>query len=127
MAHSEVGIASPTQGPFRELRRWPRLKIRVPVTVIVHKANKTVYVDGRGTDLNEGGIAVFAGSELGIGEEVEISFTPPYHGEPLVARTIIRNRRGYIYGMEFVTETKADQARVERIRQVLRALGSEVA
>jgi PilZ domain len=127
MAHSEVGIAGPTQGSFRELRRWPRLRIRVPVAVIVHKANKTVYVDGRGTDLNEGGIAVFAGSELGIGEEVEISFTPPYHGEPLIARTIIRNRRGYIYGMEFVTETKADQARVERIRQVLRALGSEVA
>src|SRR5512144_555138 len=126
MAHSEMGIAGAAPA-FRELRRWPRLKIRVPVTVIVKKPNKTVYVDGRGTDLNEGGIAVFAGAELGIGEEVEISFTPPYHGEPLVARTIIRNRRGYIYGMEFVTETKSDMARVDRIRQVLRALGSEVA
>lgn len=126
MAHSEMGIAGAAPA-FRELRRWPRLKIRVPVTVIVKKPNKTVYVDGRGTDLNEGGIAVFAGAELGIGEEVEISFTPPYHGEPLVARTIIRNRRGYIYGMEFVTETKSDLARVDRIRQVLRALGSEVA
>src|SRR5512147_2294202 len=89
MAHSEMGIAGAAPA-FRELRRWPRLKIRVPVTVIVKKPNKTVYVDGRGTDLNEGGIAVFAGAELGIGEEVEISFTPPYHGEPLVARTIIR-------------------------------------
>ena len=126
MAHSEMGIAGAAPA-FRELRRWPRLKIRVPVTVIVKKPNKTVYVDGRGTDLNEGGIAVFAGAELGIGEEVEISFTPPYHGEPLVARTIIRNRRGYIYGMEFVTETKSDMARVDRIRQVLRALGSEEA
>jgi PilZ domain-containing protein len=93
MAHSEIAIGGPGAS-FRELRRWPRLKIRVPVTVIVKKPNKTVYVDGRGTDLNEGGIAVFAGAELGIGEEVEISFTPPYHGEPLLARTIIRNRRG---------------------------------
>ncbi|HET7183458.1 MAG TPA: PilZ domain-containing protein [Terriglobales bacterium] len=126
MAHPEVGVAS-APAKFRELRRWPRLQIRVPVTVIVKKPNKTVYIDGRGTDLNEGGIAVFAGSELGIGEEVEISFTPPYHGEPLIARTIIRNRRGYTYGMEFVTETKIDEERVSRIRQVLRALGSDVA
>ncbi len=126
MAHPEVGIAGPAPS-FRELRRWPRLKIRVPVTVILRKPNKTVYVDGRGTDLNEGGIAVFAGRELAIGEEVEISFTPPYHGEPLVARTIIRNRRGYIYGMEFLQGSAEDTARVERIRQVLRALGTEVA
>jgi hypothetical protein len=125
MAHSDLGIAGPVPS-FRELRRWPRLKIRVPVTAILRKCNKTVYVDGRGTDLNEGGIAVFAGAELAVGEEVEISFTPPYRGEPLTARTIIRNRRGYIYGMEFLVNGKDDAQRVERIRQVLRALGAEV-
>ena len=123
-AHSEIAVGG-SAASFRELRRWPRLKIRVPVTVIVKKPNKTVYVDGRGTDLNEGGIAVFAGAELGIGEEVEISFTPPYHGEPLVARTIIRNRRGYTYGMEFVGESKDDVEHVQRIREVLTALGRE--
>ena len=126
MAHSDVGIAAPAP-TFRELRRWPRLKIRVPVTVILRKSNKTVYVDGRGTDLNQGGIAVFAGAELAIGEEVEISFTPPYRGDPLVARTFVRNRRGYIYGMEFIQDSKEDAVRVERIRQVLHALGTEVA
>ncbi len=126
MAHSEVGIAGASPS-FRELRRWKRLKISVPVTVILRKPNKTVYVDGRGADLNEGGIAVFAGRELAIGEEVEISFTPPYHGEPLVARTVIRDRRGYVYGMEFLQSSKEDAARVERIRQVLRALATGAA
>jgi PilZ domain len=91
----------------------------------VRRPNKTVYVDGRGTDLNEGGIAVFAGAELGIGEEVEISFTPPYQGDPMIARTIVRNRRGYTYGMEFVGESQDDVQRVARIRDVLIALGSE--
>jgi hypothetical protein len=124
MAHSEVAIQGAAAG-YTTMRRWPRLKIRVPVTVIIRRPNKTVYVDGRGTDLNEGGIAVFAGAELGVGEEVEISFTPPYHGEPLVARTIVRNRRGYTYGMEFVGESKEDVEHVERIRQVLTALGRE--
>lgn len=126
MPQSELAIGAPAVS-YNPMRRWPRLKIRVPVTVIVHKPNKTVYVDGRGTDMNEGGVAVFAGAELGIGEEVDISFTPPYHGEPLIARTIIRNRRGYTYGMEFIIESQEDATHVERIREVLRALGSAVA
>jgi hypothetical protein len=126
MAHSEIVIGE-AAAAYTSMRRWPRSKIRVPVTVIVRKSHKTVYVDGRGTDLNQGGIAVFAGTELGIGEQVEISFTPPYHGEPLVARTIVRNRRGYTYGMEFVVDGRDDATRVNRIRQVLRTLGAEMA
>jgi hypothetical protein len=108
---------------YRSMRRWPRLKIQVPVTVVVRKNGKTVFVVGRGTDLNDGGIAVFAGTELQIGEEVEISFTPPYRGDPLVARTVVRNRRGYIYGLEYLTATVEDKARVTRIHNVLRAFG----
>ncbi len=124
MAHSDIGLARPAPS-FRELRRWPRLKIRVPVTVILRRPDKTKYIDGRGHDLNEGGIAVYAGTELSIGQEIEISFTPPYRGEPLTARTVIRNRRGYIYGMEFLVESQEDAAKVENIRQVLRALGAQ--
>ncbi len=116
-----AATAAPT---YHNLRRWPRLKIQVPVTVIVHKPHKTMYISGRGQDLNQGGIGVFAGTELAIGEEVEISFTPPYQGVPLVARTIVRNRRGYTYGMEFITSTKEDAVRVENIRRVLKALGT---
>jgi hypothetical protein len=126
MAHSDVAVQA-AAARYTTMRRWPRLKIRVPVTVIVRRPNKTVYVDGRGTDLNEGGIAVFAGAELGIGEEIEISFTPPYHGEPMIARTIVRNRRGYTYGMEFVIGSEEDSARVDKIREVLTALGREEA
>ncbi len=123
MAHSEI-VTQP--GPalvYRSMRRWPRLKIQVPVTVIVRKYGKTMFVVGRGTDINDGGIAVFAGTELQIGEEVEISFTPPYRGEPLVARTVVRNRRGYTYGMEFLMGTTEDKARVTKIHNVLRAFG----
>ncbi len=110
---------------FRTLRRWPRLKIHVPVTVVVRKQDKTVFVQARGQDLNEGGIGVFVGTELRIGELVEISFTPPYQGNPMTARTIVRNRRGYTYGMEFVTDSKEDQQKVEIIRSVLRTMKIE--
>ena len=118
-------LAAQVAHAFRELRRWPRLKIHVPVTVVVRKQEKTVFVQARGQDLNEGGIGVFVGTELRIGEMVEISFTPPYQGNPMSARTIIRNRRGYTYGMEFVAETKEDQKKVELIRSVLRTMRIE--
>lgn len=119
MAQTQTAVPSPPV--YRTMRRWPRLKIQVPVTVIVRKYGKTMFVVGRGTDINDGGIAVFAGTELQIGEEVEISFTPPYRGEPLVARTVVKNRRGYTYGMEFMTGTLEDKQRVTKIHNVLRA------
>ena len=118
-------FAAQTAQAFRTLRRWPRLKIHVPVTVVVRKQDKTVFVQARGQDLNEGGIGVFVGTELRVGELVEISFTPPYQGNPMTARTIVRNRRGYTYGMEFVADTKEDQQKVEIIRSVLRTMKIE--
>lgn len=118
-------IAAQAAHAFRELRRWPRLKIHVPVTVVVRKMEKTVFVSARGQDLNEGGIGVFVGSELRIGEIVEISFTPPYQGNPMSARTVVRNRRGYTYGMEFISENKEDQRKVDAIRSILRTMKIE--
>lgn len=118
-------MAAQSVQAFRTLRRWPRLKIHVPVTVVVRKQDKTVFVQARGQDLNEGGIGVFVGTELRIGELVEISFTPPYQGNPMTARTLVRNRRGYTYGMEFVTDSKEDQQKVELIRSVLRTMKIE--
>ena len=110
---------------FPDMRRWPRLKIHVPVTLVLRKQDKTVFVQGRGQDLNEGGIGIFAGTELRLGEIIEISFTPPYQGNPMAARAVVRNRRGYTYGMEFVTETSADHTQVAAIRSVLRTMKIE--
>lgn len=110
---------------FQTLRRWARLRIHVPVTLVLRKQDKTQFVQGRGQDLNEGGIGIFAGTELRLGEIIEISFTPPYQGNPMMARAIVRNRRGYTYGMEFVTETPADHERVSAIRAVLHTMKIE--
>lgn len=122
---AQAAVGAPTAQAFRTLRRWARLKIRVPVTVVVRKPEKTLFVQARGEDLNEGGIAVFAGAELRLGDTVEISFTPPYQGSPMTARAIVRNRRGYTYGMEFVSETPDDQKQVAAIRAVLRTMRVE--
>jgi len=103
-------------------RRWPRLKIDVPVRVIVTRDNKTAYVSGRGRELGEGGMAVFAGVELHLDSQVQIEFTTPYSSEPIRVCGVVRNRNGYCYGVEFLADSAEQGRRVTRLRQILQAV-----
>lgn len=107
-------------------RRWPRYKLDLPVRVIAEKRGKTTIVQARGNELNEGGLALFAGTELNEGDLVAVEFTPPYSGDPIRVRCTVRNRKGYMYGLEFLTATIEDNENVEQIRFVLRGLGSPI-
>ena len=111
---------------YDALRRWPRYKLEVPLRILAQKSGKTVIVQGRGNELNEGGMAVFAGLELALEEEVAVEFTPPYSGQPIRVRAIVRDRKGYSYGMEFLGLTIDDHQNVSQIRTVLRGLGSPI-
>jgi PilZ domain len=111
---------------YSQIRRWPRYCINVPVRVVVQRPDRTVIVSGRGTELNEGGMAIFAGVELKVGQRIEIEFTPPYNCQPLRVRSTIRNRSAYNYGAEFVLVSSEDKQQAEQIRQVLQAMGSPV-
>lgn len=112
------------QPGYAKMRRWPRYRINVPVRVVVQRPDKTVIVSGRGMELNEGGMAFFAGVELKLGQRVEIEFTPPYDGQPVRARGVIRDRSGYKYGSEFLLLNGEDKLQAQQIRQVLQAMGS---
>jgi len=108
---------------FTQMRRWPRYKLNVPLRVVVDTGEKVRIIDGRGTELNEGGMRLFAGVELKVGNLISIEFTPPYSGEPVRVRSEVRNRSGYTYGIEFLQETAEDCVRVEQIRFALQGLG----
>lgn len=75
---------------------------------------------GRGNDMSEGGVLVFAGMELKTGDEVTIEFTPPFASGPVRARGLVRHRRGYNYGIEFLQGTDADKEQTEKFRGLLR-------
>ncbi len=112
------------QPQFPSTRRWRRFQINVPIRAIVHREDRLRIIDGRGNELNEGGMMIFAGVELRVGDPVEIEFTPPYHGLPIRVRSIVRDRRGYFYGIEFLLESEEDERKVSLIRQTLQAMGS---
>ena len=111
--------------PYANPRRWPRLKIDVPIRAIVQRSDRVLIIEGRGNELNEGGMQVFAGVELRIGDDVNIEFTPPYQGLPIRVRCLVRSRRGYYYGVEFRLDNHEDERKVLAIRQTLQALGAK--
>ena len=108
---------------YEQERRWPRHKIDFPVRAVIHKPDRTLIRDGRGMEMSEGGMCLMCqlmGVELGLGDEIEVEFTPPYSGGPIRVRSEVRNRNGYSYGVEFVPEGKKERSDVARLRQMLK-------
>jgi PilZ domain-containing protein len=101
-------------------RRWQRYRLNIPIRLIYTHEGTSKIVSGRGNDMSEGGVLVFAGLELKTGDAVAIEFTPPFSAGPVRAKGIVRHRRGYNYGVEFVQETDADKELTERFRGLLR-------
>jgi PilZ domain len=118
-------VVLPEQG-YVTMRRWPRYKVDVPVRVITQGLTKVSIVQGRGSELNNGGMAIFAGTELAIDAQVQVEFTPPYSGQPIRVRCFVRNRAGYKYGVEFITESDDDYESVNQIEANLRSIGSPI-
>jgi CO/xanthine dehydrogenase FAD-binding subunit len=111
-----------TEPQIIQTRRYRRFKLDVPVRLIVDRAEKVRIIEGRGNELNEGGMAVHAGVELETGEVIEVEFTSPYSA-PLRARAAVRDRSGYRYGLEFLIATEEDRERVGNIRVALQGMG----
>ena len=101
------------------IRRWPRYKVNVPIRVIVSRAMKASIFDGRGTSLSEGGMALFAGAEFRLGDQVAVEFTPPFSSPPIRVDAKIGNRNGYHYGVEFLAIDNSQRQSVDQLRMHL--------
>ena len=80
---------------------------------------KASIFDGRGTSLSEGGMALFAGAEFRLGDQVAVEFTPPFSSHPIRVAARICNRTGYHYGVEFLAIDSAQRQSVAQLRQHL--------
>jgi hypothetical protein len=106
-------------------RRWQRFRLDLPLRIIIHK-EKTTIVNGRGSDISEGGILIFAGVELKDGDEIFVEFTPPYSGDPIRVRGVVRNRAGYKYGVEFLWLNAEEHEQTAKFRSLLRLATTSV-
>ena len=80
-------------------RRWNRLPVDLPVRVLTSKGFNTTVVMGRGTELSEGGMVLYAGILLNPGDLLEIEFDMPFHSR---VPAIVRSRNGFCFGLEFI-------------------------
>lgn len=111
--------AKPTEKQA-ERRKGRRARLDLPLRVVIPRKDRTTIRSGRGTDVGEGGMAVFVGAELKLKDEIFVEFTSPVSNEPLRVRAIIRSRKGYNYGLEFAKATPEEKATTERFHELLR-------
>lgn len=80
-------------------RRSRRHQVDLPVRVIVRSGVFSMVVPGRGTEISERGMALYAGIQKEPGELIDVEFQTGNRR----ATGRIRSRSGYCYGLEFVT------------------------
>lgn len=118
---SVVALGTPS---YSKMRRWSRHNLDVPIRLIATLPGQVKIVSGRGRDISEGGMMVFAGIELRVDEIVEVEFTPPFGG-PLRVAASVRNRTGYYYGLEFLRDSDEDLRSANRLGDVLRSAAAK--
>lgn len=101
---------------FSKTRRWRRYKVEVRVKVVL--ANRgAVY--GQGSDISEGGMALFIPTELEPGQTIRAELALPYCREKAILRGVVRNRDGFRYGVEFSVLTDHEKVLIERVCHAL--------
>jgi hypothetical protein len=67
-------------------------------------------------------MALFAGAELNLGDEVAVEFTPPFSAPPIRVDARICNRMGYTYGVEFLMDSSTQKQEAAQLRGHLSSL-----
>jgi hypothetical protein len=92
----------------RRRRRHPRYRSDFQVAVTFLLGNNRQKLEGHCTDLSEAGIGILVAAELNVGEVVALGFALAV-AFPRELRAVLRYRRGYHYGFEFLSLTGEQQ------------------
>jgi len=97
-------------------RRWQRLPVDMPVSVVFQSGTSTMVAPGRGIELSEGGMALYAGLQLKPFDLVEVEFQNPHH---VKVAGIVRNRTGCCFGLEFLSPLPIATGSASNIEEVI--------
>jgi PilZ domain len=86
-------------------RRWPRHTVDLPVSVVFQTGPSKTVAPGRGIEISEGGMALYAGIQLKPHDVVEVEFQKPWHAK---VSGVVRNRTGCCFGVEFLSPLTFD-------------------
>ena len=109
---------------YGKQRREPRHNVDFRVLVLFSKDGSTETNNGHGSDLSEGGISVYASTELQEGMHVQLELTLPYSRRVLRIEAVVRNREGYRYGLQFLTLSSSQRQEIARFCQTAAVMNS---
>ncbi|HEV2729988.1 MAG TPA: PilZ domain-containing protein [Terriglobales bacterium] len=123
--HGSVG-ESLENATSKNMRRWPRFAVDIPlqVQVTTQGPTKVLACAGQGTDISYGGLAVTADIDLPVGAQIGVEFTPPGSQQRLLFRCFVRNRNGNCYGVQFITENDEDYRKAGELQVGLAAMSA---
>ena len=109
-------------------RRWQRYHFDVPIRLVFENGNHARVAEGRGTELNEGGLGLYAGIELEIGDHVEVELTVPFYCLALRLKGVVRNRpgNGYYYGIQFVDTDATQKGEIALFAKMLQSAAGQL-
>jgi c-di-GMP-binding flagellar brake protein YcgR len=93
---------APNRVADRRQRRYPRFRSEFPVTVSLFSGKEHEKLSAHCRDLSQGGIGMLIAAELNVGEVASLVFFLPTLPQPWNLRAVLRCRRGYQYGFEFL-------------------------
>jgi hypothetical protein len=93
-------------------RRWPRHHVDLPVRIVTHNGLNTL-VAGRGTQLSEGGMALYVAIAMQPGDLTEIELPTPRHTR---MQGVVRDLAGDCVGLEFVTPPLTEDTVIANLR-----------
>jgi hypothetical protein len=94
-------------------RRYERYRTDFPVKATIFREDGYEEVQGRCGDIGHGGIGVVFTAECPKGEVVSVELYLPDSGFKLVVRSIVRYRRGFLHGLEFLGLTSEQKLAIE--------------
>ena len=104
-------MSNPTE---RRRRRHPRYRTNFLVIATYLAEATYAKLEGHCNDLSEAGIGILLAAEINIGEVIGLSFSLPGSTEQWELRGVVRYRRGYHYGFEFLTLTEPQRETLRR-------------
>ena len=85
-------------------RRWQRHLVDLPVRILPSNGISQTPLPGRGSEISEGGMALYVGIHLEPGDLMEVEFETPHC---VRVAGIVRSKVGYCFGLEFLTPLPA--------------------
>jgi hypothetical protein len=92
-----------TTEPERRHRRFPRYRTNFPVAVELLLEKGYKRLDGQCKDLSIAGIGALLAEELDMGEVLALTFSLPVSTVVWHVRAVLRHRRKYHHGLEFLS------------------------